>query len=61
LTFDFHNAYIGLYDPQVECHQAEFTLKIWDPEYNFPISSMVNVLSQLVDLLSNVGELSIAG
>jgi hypothetical protein len=61
LTFDFHNAYIGLYDPQGACHEASFTLTIWDPEYNFPISSMANVLGQLVALLSNVGELSIAG
>jgi hypothetical protein len=61
LTFDFHNAYIGLHDPQVEFHQAWFTLTIWDPEFNFPISSMVNVLGQLVALLTNVGELSIAG
>jgi hypothetical protein len=60
LTFDFHNAYIGLHGPQVECQQAQFTLTIWDPEFNFPISSMVNVLGQLVALLSNVGELSIA-
>jgi hypothetical protein len=61
LTFDFHNAYFSLHDPQVEFHQAGFTLTIWDPESNFPISSMVNVLGELVALLTNVSELSIAG
>ena len=61
ITFDFHNAYIGLYDPQGGHHEARFTLTIWDPKLNFPISSMANVLGQLDTLLSNVSKLSIAG
>ena len=61
ITFDFHNAYIGLYDPQGEHREARFTLTIWDPEMNYPMSSMADVLGQLVTLLSNVSELHIAG
>ena len=61
ITFDFHNAYISLYQPQGERHEARFDLTIWDPEFNFPISSMANVLGQLVTLLSNVSELTLAG
>ena len=61
ITFDFHNAYIRLSDPQSEHHEARFTLTIWDPKMNYPMSSMADVRGQLVTLLSNVRELSIAG
>jgi hypothetical protein len=61
LTIDYRKTCIILDHPQGECHQGRLSLTFQAREVGFPVPCMIDVLGQLVPMLSNVRHLSVLG